>query len=158
MVGDNAKRALIANTVKKRFNSRAVVNLNYEPLKKGDSPLTDEDIVLTDGMYYMRYEPVTKGNNYVDKPFLIKSDLFTMDKIRVNSYMSLNKIAKESKKVAFLLKFSNISPKTFGIAKNYPGLQIPIMIDYVKYEECIKKKYPDINYKQIFREVLEDDD
>ena len=89
MIGDNAKRLLIANTVKKRFNSRAVVNLNYEPLKKGDSPLTDDDIVVTDGMYYMRYEPVTKGNNYVDKPFLIKSDLFTMDKIRVNIHFDI---------------------------------------------------------------------
>lgn len=157
MIGDNAKRLLIANTVKKRFNSRAVINLDLEPLKKGDSPLTNDDIVITDGMYYLRYEPVTKGNNYVDKPFLIKSDLFTMDKIRIASYAALVKLSQKSKEVKFLLKFSNVSPKAFGLAKNYPGLQIPIMIDYIKYEEYIKEKYPDINYKQIFREVLEDD-
>lgn len=158
MVGDNAKRLLIANTVKKRYNSRAVLNLNYEPIQKGDSPLTNDDVIITHGLYYIRYEPVTKGNNYVDKPYLIKSDLFTMDKIRVTNYARLTMMAKKDKKVEFLMKFSNINEKTFGIAKAYPGLEVPISIDYVKYAEYIQNKYPDINYKQIFREVLEDDD
>lgn len=158
MIGSNTKRLFIANTVKKKFNSRAVINLDLEPIQKGDSPATNENIVLTHGLYYMRYDPVKGGTNYIDKPFLIKSDLFVMDKIRIASYAALVKLSQKSKEVKFLLKFSNISPKTFGIAKNYPGLEVPVAIDYVKYEECIKQKYPDINYRQIFREALEDDD
>ena len=158
MIGSNTKNLFIANTVKKKYNSRALLSLTLEPIQKGDSPATNENIVLTHGLYYMRYDPVKGGTNYIDKPFLIKSDLFVMDKIRVSGYIALTKVAKENKKADFLLKFSNISPQTFGIAKNYPGLEVPIAIDYYKYEQAVKQKNPDINYKQIFREVLEDDD
>ena len=158
MIGDNAKRLLIANTVKKRYNSRATLSLDLEPIQKGDSPATNKNVVLTHGLYYLRYDPAKGGKNYADKPFLIKSDLFTMDKKRVNGYTRLIMMAKKDKVVDFLVKFSNISERTFGIAKAYPGLEVPIAIDYYKYEQAVKEKYPDINYKQIFREVLEDDD
>lgn len=158
MIGSNTKEMFIANTVKKRYHSYALMNLDIEPIQKGDTPLTNENIVLTNGLYYMRYEPVKGGVSCIDKPFLIKSDLFVMDKIRVSGYIGLEQVAKQNKKVDFILKFSNISSETFGIAKKYPGLQVPIAIDYTKYEKCIKEKYPDINCKQIFREVLEDDD
>lgn len=156
MIGSNAKSLFIANTVKKKYNSRATLHLDLEPIQKGDSPLTNENIVLTDGMYYLRYEPVKGGKNFADKPYVIKSDLFTMDKKRVNGYTRLTMMAKKDRVVDFFVKFSNISEKAFGIAKKYPGLQVPVCLDYVKYEECIKQKYPDINCKQIFREVYEE--
>ena len=157
MIGSNAKSLFIANTVKKKYNSRAILSLDLEPIQKGDSPLTNENIVLTDGMYYLRYEPVKGGKNYADKPYVIKSDLFTMDKLRVHGYTRLIMMTKKDRVVDFLVRFSNISEKTFGIAKAYPGLQVPVCLDYVKYRTCMEEKYPDINYKQIFREVLEDD-
>ena len=158
MIGSNTKSLFIANTVKKKYNSRALLSLDLEPIQKGDSPATNKNVVLTHGLYYMRYEPVKGGTNYIDKPFLIKSDLFTMDKIRVANYSTLVSIAKENKKVDFLLKFSNISPESFAITRSNPGLEVPIAIDYVKYREAVMEKHPEASYKQIFREVLEDDD
>jgi hypothetical protein len=158
MIGSNSKRLFIANTVKKKYNSRATLSLNLEPIQKGDSPATNENIILTDGMYYLRYEPVKGGKNFADKPYVIKSDLFTIDKKRVNGYTRLIMMTKKDRVVDFFVKFSNISEKTFGIAKANPGLQVPVCLDYVKYRMCMEEKYPDINCKQIFREVYEDDD
>ena len=158
MIGSNTKNLFIANTVKKKYNSRALLSLTLEPIQKGDSPATNKNVVLTHGLYYMRYEPVRGGTNYIDKPFLIKSDLFTMDKIRVANYNVLVSIAKENKKVDFILKFSNISPELFAITKSNPGLEVPIAIDYAKYRTAVMEKHPEASYKQIFREVLEDDD
>lgn len=120
--------------------------------------MTNKNYVLTDGMYYVKYNPLPDSVQWKGKPFVVISDMFVHKKIRVASWQGFWKVAQENPRARLIQKFTNISAEVFGLAKTHPGLQVPVCLDFVKYEKFLKENNPDLDYLHVFREVLEDDD
>lgn len=135
MIGDNAKRSIIDNSRDKKWQKRACININSEPLEFGHSPSNDSDYCMTSGAYTLKYKPIPDSDQFADKPYVIKCDLFAGNKIRFSSYRHLEYKAQTDKKIKWIVENTTLTPKLLGIAKRHPAMPVPFCLDLEAYCE-----------------------
>ena len=138
MLGKGAKDTFIANTAYNDVAVRVKIFIADGNARYTYPGAKELNYKFTNGLYQMKYYPLRNiGGKYV-----ICSDLFPGRKIRVESYESLKKRAKRDELVGFLIKYTNLSPTMFKIAKeNNPNgnlrgnkiTPVPFAFDVVKY-------------------------
>lgn len=140
MIGDNAKRSIIDNSREKKWQKRALANVNGLPLKAGDNPATNPDCCFTSGAYTLKYKPIPDSDQFADRPYVIKCDLFSGNRIRFKNYKDLQSLAASINKVRWLLDYTNFSQRMLAIAKMHPDTPIPFSLDTVLYEKKLRAK------------------
>lgn len=135
MIGDNAKRSIIDNSREKKWQKRAIANVNGLPLKPGDNPTTNPDCLFTSGAYTLKYKPIPDNDQFADRPYVIKCDLFAGNRIRFKNYGDLQKIAASINKVRWLLDNTTFKQRMLATAKRHPDMPIPFSLDVVEYEK-----------------------
>ena len=140
MIGDNAKRSIIDNSREKKWQKRALANVNGLPLKAGDNPATNPDCCLTSCVYTLKYKPVPDSDQYADRPYVIKCDLFSGNRIRFKNFKDLQSIAGSVNKVRWLLDYTTLNSKMLGYAKIHPDMPVPFVLDFEKYEKRLKNQ------------------
>ena len=138
MIGDNAKRSIIDNSREKKWQKRALCDVNGKPLKPGQNPATNPDYCLTSGAYTLKYKPIPDNDQYADRPYVIKCDLFAGNRIRFKNYKDLVVMATNINKIQWLLDNTNFSQQMLAIAKLHPDTPIPFVLDVVQYEKRLK--------------------
>lgn len=133
MIGSRAKVSIIENSTAKKVEQRATINLNGLPLKDGDNVLSNEDIFLTSGVYWLRYKPIP-NSPYMREPFVIKSDLYANSVIRFKDYNHLLELCKTDNKVKWMLENTTFKKSMIDIARNHYGMTIPFVLDITKYK------------------------
>ena len=155
MIGDKAANLFIDNTTKRQKNTRARLVLD------------DGTILITDGLYYLKYRPyrdqyVSIKDNDKEKeihgllPFFIKADIFYGHKSRISNMNMIRKRAKTDSKFKYLLEYTNINKDMFKLAVENPGTPIPFCADMVKYRNHIAelsgaKKLPGLFWEEYER-------
>lgn len=138
MIGDNAKRSIIENSREKKWQKRAMTRMDSKPLGLGDNPTTNPDCCLTSGVYTIKYKPIPDNDQFADRPYVIKCDLFAGNRIRFKDFGDLNKISRSIPKVKWLLENTTFSQRMLAIAKLHPDTPIPFVLDVVQYEKRLK--------------------
>lgn len=135
MIGDNAKRSIIDNSRGKKWQKRACVRFDSKPLEKGDNPATNPDCCYTSGQYTIKYKPIPDSDQFADKPYVIKCDLFSGNKVRFSNYRNLQFKSQTDPKVKWIIENTTLTPDLLGIAKRHPAMPIPFCLDTVRYCE-----------------------
>ena len=138
MIGDNAKRSIIDNSREKKWQKRALTRMDSKPLGLGDNPTTNPDCCLTSCVYTLKYKPIPDSDQYADRPYVIKCDLFSGNRIRFKDFGELNKLSRSIPKVKWLLDNTTFSQRMLAIAKLHPDMPIPFCLDTVLYEKKLK--------------------
>lgn len=138
MIGDNAKRSIIDNSREKKWQKRALTRMDSKPLGLGDNPATNPDCCMTSGAYTVKYKPIPDNDQFADRPYVIKCDLFAGNRIRFKNLGDLNKMAYSISKVKWLLENTTFDQRMLAIAKLHPDTPIPFVLDVVKYEKRLK--------------------
>lgn len=133
MIGDNAKRSIIDNSREKKWQKRACVRFDGKALEKGDNPGENPNCCYTSGQYTVKYKPVPDSDYFADKPYVIKCDLFSGNKVRFTNYRHLQFQGKTNPKIQWLLDNTTLTPHLIGIAKRHPAMPIPFCFDVLKY-------------------------
>ena len=94
-----------------------------------------EDTFTTDGLFFVEFRrfkhPVAKRDT---KPFLVRGDVYDLKKgFRVNSWSNFVEISSQSAVLSFLLKYTNVSARTFELARKNQGVRIPFCLDVPRY-------------------------
>lgn len=133
MLGDAARRALLEKYARTPLQVRALININEEPLKPYDIPLTNPDLRYTNFDYTLRYcmQPA-QGKDKLQK-YYIYSDLLDGEKFKFDKWEEVEEEAKKNKSLAFLMKYSNFNKETFEIVKKNIFYCFKIYFDYAKY-------------------------
>lgn len=139
MIGDNAKRSIIDNSREKKWQKRALANVNGIPLTIGDNPNTNPDCCFTSCVYTVKYKPIPDSDQYADKPYVIKCDLFAGNRIRFRDYKDLVVMAESINKLKWLLNYTTFKQRLLGYAKLHPDMPVPFVLDLEKYEKRMKQ-------------------
>ena len=144
-IGDKAWEEFIASSEGKRVFKRMLVHLDEKAPENitDDDFLTDPNLKFTNGHYELIYRPFSRQKQHSAKhPYIVRCDMFPGFKVRVSSYEDLKKISKRDKSFAWLLKWSNLSSKMFGLAKMNFGVPISFTANWLEYAEYIKENNP----------------
>lgn len=150
MKSKRANELIIMCTRKEVFAKSTRVSLNEIPLE-----LPGAKKVVTLGRYTLKKKPGVPGAK--SKKFVINSDLFGGNRLRVGSYRELVEIGKTDIRVRFLLRNTNISNKLFGIANEHRDLPLPFAVDWIKYQKHLEENANGQLRKNFLWEVQEDD-
>ena len=152
MIGDLASKALAENKQRLPIQKRAMVNVNSEPIKEGEIPTANNDLMYTDLIYYVKYLP-SQLPQYKDRPFVIVGDIFPGRKIRTKNYAYTTYISNKALK--WVLENSDLSQEHFDEAELNIQMAIPFYVDPVKYSKKLREKKgePDSKYS-MFREPI----
>ena len=140
MIGDNAKRSIIDNSREKKWQKRASVRIDSKPLEKGDCPATNLNCCYTTGSYTVKYKPIPDSDQFADKPYVIKCDLFSGNKVRFSNYRNLQFKGQTDAKVKWIVENTTLTPELLGMAKRHPTMPIPFCLDVVKYSERLGRR------------------
>jgi hypothetical protein len=139
MIGSRAKESIVANSTAKKVEQRALINLKNLPLKKGDGVLTNKDVYLTSGVYWVRYKPLP-APEFKETPFVIKSDLYPNSVCRFKNYQHLIDICKIDAKMKWMLENTTFKKSMVNIAKQHRGMTIPFVLDITKYKSKLSRQ------------------
>lgn len=135
MIGDNAKRSIIDNSREKKWQKRAMTRMDGKPLRFGDNPSTNSDCCFTSCVYTLKYKPIPDSDQFADKPYVIKCDLFAGNRIRFRDYGDLQKMSASINKVRWLLDNTTFKQRMLATAKRHPDMPIPFVLDVIEYEK-----------------------
>ncbi len=99
-----------------------------------------KDTIHTAGRFGIRYITQRRKKN-PPRPFSIACDILDERRTRFASYEDFVEDAKERPEVAFLIKWSTISPELFKLAEEYKGVWFGFSIKYVEYKEHLYNVY-----------------
>lgn len=141
MLGDRVRDAninvTILNSVKKPIVARCHFDLNSVPVKEGDYPTEENDIVYSDLIYRVVYKPSYKENKQ-HVPYMLECDMFEGKYFRFADMEDLKEKAKTDKRIAFLLRWTNLNEGLLIQAKQLLQVRLPICFNTVKYERYLK--------------------
>lgn len=141
MLGDRVRDAnigvTILNSVKKPLVARCHFDLNSVPVKEGDFPTEDNDIVYSDLIYRVVYKPSFKDCKQ-NEPYMLECDMFEGKYFRFADMEDLKEKAKTDKRIAFLLRWTNLNEGLLIQAKQLLQVRLPICFNTVEYERYLK--------------------
>lgn len=141
MILDNAKKLIVENSRSRPVNTRLRVNVS-QSLLEDDSIFGgewEEIYGFNELSWQPREEPRYKERgDYVLASSILKKSHGT---IRVRSYADLLEKAKRDKRLQFLVDWSTIEERTFGVARRNKGVRIPLGIKVEDYEEYLMEKW-----------------
>lgn len=141
MLGDNARSArvdvTILNSVKKPLVGRMLFNLNSIPVRDGEFPGNNSDLIYSNLQYTIVYKPSFKANRQ-DVPFMLEGDMLPNKRIRFGSYQHLLELSTKDKLVNFILRWSNIDEWMIKKARSLLQIRIPVYFNLRAYEEHLK--------------------
>ena len=130
---------LLHTNLRKSIQPRAYYHLDLELLKNGDSPVTNNRILSTDGLLRLRYNPSSLKSKHKE-PYVFRSDIFYDSHIRLNDWEDYQRLVKEDEKLAFINKYIQIEKEDFDMAKINVGMDFYFAIDSKKYCKDVAKK------------------
>ena len=145
------ERLIIQCTPPAVFAKSPRVSLKELPLN-----LDDTQGVITLGRYTVKKKPGVPGAK--SKKFVINSDLFLGNRLRVANYRELVELGKTDIRVRFLLRNTNICKGLFDIANNHRDLPLPFAIDWIKYKKHVQENSKEELKKDFLRGELDNDD
>lgn len=134
MIGDK----VIANRRAQNLQTRIHVSLKEVAHKKGEMPLNQPNFRYTNLLYNVKYKP-SANKAFKDKPYLITSDILLKSSqiIRVKDYADFVRRSKANEEIAWLFRNTVHSKELFDLAKDNPGLYIPMFFDIVGYAKKV---------------------
>lgn len=151
MIGDKGKAIIIENTLNQRSKPHAFFHLNFEPLKEGDNPIKNPEIITTRGYFYIKYSPLNRFGSANKYPYIVFCDLFPKRafsfaseeglrryEVKITGVNEVNETIKNY--IDFLINKTTFSPELIRIARENEYIEIPFIIDYLKVEKIIKEK------------------
>lgn len=130
---------LLHTNLRNPIQACAHYHLDLEKLKDGDSPATNDRIIATKGLIKLKYSPAAL-RKYKETPFIFTNDMFKDTLIRLGGWEDYLEKAKSDEKLNFVLKYSNITPESFIIAKLNPNMDFYYSIDSIRYCKDVAKK------------------
>jgi hypothetical protein len=97
--------------------------------------MTDPDCCFTSGAYTLKYKPIPDSDQYAFRPYVIKCDLFSGNRIRFANMKDLRNLPEKNAKVKWIIENTNLTSDMLGIAKRHPDMPIPFNLDTVRYCE-----------------------
>lgn len=146
MIGDNAREAIL-NFRKITFATSASINLKGCALHTYEGPESNPDVVLTQGLYYVKYSTTTRRGEKAKIPFIVKYD-FLNERMRVAGYKDLVKASETNEIAAFMIKYTNLNEEMFEIARQNEEMHIPFCLDIVKWNELMREQLGEPNKKK----------
>lgn len=144
MLGDNARRALLEVYGRGVLQSCALINLDSEPLKPYDMPLTNPSLRYTKMRYYIRYIPALRVTQKKrKKKYVIYSDLIErtrLESFRFDTWEEVEEEAKHNKEIRFLLEYTNLNKNLIDILERNLMFDFPLLFDYERYEKTLRDK------------------
>lgn len=112
--------------------ARHAIHLNSKILRDGDLSFTNSKVMKTDFVFMIRYKAtgIRKAEKF---PFIINADVLPKGAIRVKNFSDLKARAKDVEGVAWLLRWTNLSPELFLVARYNSYLRVPIQFKYLEY-------------------------
>lgn len=136
MLGDLGKEIIIEQAIRKPIQTRMMCSVHNVQCAQNTDVATDEGFFLTNGLFVLKYEP-TPAYKYKKFDFVLRADFLYLGKMRLASWRQLNECAKVYPEMAWLLKWTDISERTFEIAKKNINLGIPVCFDAVAYADAV---------------------
>lgn len=146
MIGDKA-REIIAQARRMSYPTRLMININVKPLEFMEGPDTNPDIISTHGTYHLVFNTRTRNGEVNVKKFNLVFD-FGRGFVKCSNYYELKKQAETNEHVRFLLKYTNLCPRLFTIAKLNEGMQIPVCLDIAKIDDEIRASVGNTNKEE----------
>lgn len=142
MIYDEGKRLISEEIPNKSLLVRIQISLKGDLLYPGCSQIkTDKSLVYTSGFYWVKYKP---GGSFagLTKLYSLCIDLFWERRkfIRVRDWDELVEMGKTEPRVAWILKYTNISKEHFDIATQNKYAPIVFALDIVKYNKMLQEK------------------
>lgn len=138
MIGDNA-RGLIASARKMAFPTRMNLNINAEPLKLGETPDLNPNVISTYGQYHLTYNVYARTGELNKKRFAIVVD-FGKGYFKFGNWVELYNQQFTNDYIKFILKYTNINKDFMQIAVENEGMHIPLTFDVLKFDADVRKK------------------
>ena len=136
MIGD-VSREITANTLDFVSVARTLpISLSADYVHELEYITRQPGVYQTNFTYTIRYAPASTMKKNDGKPFLIKIDFFDVIKKGCHRFKNFEAFCNDETfghTVPFLLKYTNISPRLFEIAKTNLYCDIPITFDIVRY-------------------------
>lgn len=113
------------------------VSITKTPIKWHDDITTRDDLLTTDGIYYLRYMKYTKLGTRAPA-YIIYGDVFKYKlghlTIRARDWNDfVGNVVPKNEIIKFIYEFSTVTPEHFALARKNPGIVIPFCFDIVKY-------------------------
>lgn len=131
-----ASRLLIENSAEKQVIRRVFVHLDETPVTDADDPVRDANVRITSGQYALSFSPFQKksGASAFGFPYILYADILTPRcHTRVASYEELSSSASSNPEIAWIIRNTDISPRTFEIAHANLGARIPVTFSVLAY-------------------------
>lgn len=134
MIGDK----VASNRRAQNLQTRVYISLKEVAHKKGEMPLNEPNFRYTNLLYHVKYKP-SANKAFKDKPYLITSDILlkTSQIIRVRDYADFVRRSEMNEEVAWLYRNTIHSEALFDLAKDNPGLYIPMYFNVVEYAKKV---------------------
>lgn len=134
MIGDNALETTIINTRKRRFSTRAIIDVRGKNLVDESLPGQNRNLRYSSLVWFIKYKPRNGKDDFILVTDIIKGS------VHFASYEDLVGKKEKYKNLGFVLAHTNLSPELIEIAKNNIALTIPLGFDYVGYEKEVGGK------------------
>lgn len=134
MIGDK----VVATRRAQNLQTRIYISLKEVAHKKGEMPLNDPNFRYTNLLYNVKYKP-SANKGFKNRPYLITSDVLlkTSQIFRAKDYDDFLKRSESNEEIAWLVRNTIHSKELFDLAKDNPGLYIPMFFDIVGYAKKV---------------------
>ena len=155
MIGDK----ITASRRAKNLQTRVHISLKEVAHKKGEMPLNQPNFRYTNLLYHVKYKP-SANKAFKAKPFLITSDILlgSSQIIRVKDYADFVRRSENNKELAWLYRNTIHSEDLFDLAKDNPGLYIPMYFNVVEYAKkvAVNEGKPEEDFAKIGVFLIQD--
>ncbi|WP_281512170.1 hypothetical protein [Mammaliicoccus vitulinus] len=140
MVGDNAKMEIAKHLTEIHVLTRTILlNLDQIPLVENELPIHNKRLRMTNMIFYIENKR-SQIRKDINKPYIIRCDMFKYGHIRVADYDDLveySKSGEEADVAAFLLKWTTLDKYMFDLSSHLYGVGITFCLKYKEYSDYI---------------------